>query len=226
MIFPAVIPQKTACFRVRMIRNGPKMKRIVIVDDHPMIRGAIASVFRSDPELQIVGESGDGEEGLRMVLSLNPDLVVLDLDLPSLDGLSMIRRIRAQDDGMHILVLSAKPDHVMSLHTQQAGANGYVSKGRELTEMLTAARTVLLGFDCFPAHAPHTGKAGSLDVLSPREMEVLQYLARGISNKEIAGRLFLSDKTVSTYKTRLYEKLGLSSLAALIEFATLNKLID
>ncbi|AUT72752.1 two component transcriptional regulator, LuxR family [Paraburkholderia hospita] len=202
------------------------MKRIVIVDDHPMIRGAIASVFRSDPELQIVGESGDGEEGLRMVLSLNPDLVVLDLDLPSLDGLSMIRRIRAQDDGMHILVLSAKPDHVMSLHTQQAGANGYVSKGRELTEMLTAARTVLLGFDCFPAHAPHTGKAGGLDVLSPREMEVLQYLARGISNKEIASRLFLSDKTVSTYKTRLYEKLGLSSLAALIEFATLNKLID
>ncbi|MFP3555910.1 response regulator transcription factor [Paraburkholderia sp. SIMBA_049] len=226
MIFPAVISQKTACFRFTMIRNGTKMKRIVIVDDHPMIRGAIASVFRSDPELQIVGESGDGEEGLRMVLSLNPDLVVLDLDLPSLDGLSMIRRIRAQDDGMHILVLSAKPDHVMSLHTQQAGANGYVSKGRELTEMLTAARTVLLGFDCFPAHAPHTGKAGSLDVLSPREMEVLQYLARGISNKEIAGRLFLSDKTVSTYKTRLYEKLGLSSLAALIEFATLNKLID
>src|SRR5262249_46036400 len=100
-----------------MIKNGPKMKRIVIVDDHPMIRGAIASVLRSDPELQIVAESGDGEEGLRMVLSLNPDLVVLDLDLPSLDGLSMIRRIRAQDDKIRILVLSAKPDHVMSLHT-------------------------------------------------------------------------------------------------------------
>ncbi|MEM5290028.1 response regulator transcription factor [Paraburkholderia sabiae] len=202
------------------------MKRIVIVDDHPMIRGAIASILSSDSELRIVGESGDGEEGLRMVLSLNPDLVVLDLDLPNLDGLSMIRRIRAQDDGIRILVLSAKPDHVMSLHTQQAGANGYVSKGRELTEMLTAARTVLLGFDCFPASAPHTGKAGGLDVLSPREMEVLQYLARGVSNKEIASRLFLSDKTVSTYKTRLCEKLGLSSLAALIEFATLHKLID
>lgn len=202
------------------------MKRIVIVDDHPMIRGAIASVFRSDPELQIAGESGDGEEGLRMVLSLNPDLLVLDLDLPRLDGLSMIRRIRTQDDKMRILVLSAKPDHVMAAHTQQAGANGYISKGRELAEMLTAARTVLLGFDCFPANAQHANRNSGLEVLSPREMEVLQYLARGVSNKDIANRLFLSDKTVSTYKTRLCEKLGLSSLAALIEFASLHKLID
>jgi two-component system response regulator FimZ (fimbrial Z protein) len=209
-----------------MAQNGPEMKRIVIVDDHPMIRGAIASVFRSDPEMQIVGESGDGEEGLRMVLSMNPDLVVLDLDLPSLDGLSMIRRIRAQDDKMRILVLSAKPDHVMAGHTQQAGANGYISKGREMAEMLTAARTVLLGFDCFTAHAQNASRNSGLEVLSPREMEVLQYLARGVSNKEIASRLFLSDKTVSTYKTRLCEKLGLSSLAALIEFASLHKLID
>jgi len=202
------------------------MKRIVIVDDHPMIRGAIASVLRVDSDLQIVGESGDGEEGLRIILSLIPDLVILDLDLPSLDGLSMIRRIRAQDDTIRILVLSAKPDHVIASHTQQAGANGYVSKSRELKEMLTAARTVLLGFDCFPATAPHAAKSTSLDVLSPREMEVLQYLARGVSNKEIASRLYLSDKTISTYKTRLCEKLGLSSLAALIEFASLHKLID
>ncbi|MEM5434206.1 response regulator transcription factor [Paraburkholderia diazotrophica] len=119
-----------------------------------------------------------------------------------------------------------KPDHVMAGHTQQAGANGYISKGREMAEMLTAARTVLLGFDCFPAHAQNASRNSGLEVLSPREMEVLQYLARGVSNKEIASRLFLSDKTVSTYKTRLCEKLGLSSLAALIEFASLHKLID
>jgi two-component system, NarL family, response regulator, fimbrial Z protein, FimZ len=203
-----------------------KMKRIVIIDDHPMIRGALASALRSDPELEIAGESGDGEEGLRMVLASSPDLVVLDLDLPSLDGLSMIRRIRAQDGKMRILVLSAKPDHVMSPHTQQAGANGYVNKVRDLSEMLTAVRSVLHGFDCFPANALQTSKSSGLDSLSPREMEVLQYLARGVSNKDIASRLFLSDKTVSTYKTRLFEKLGLSSLAALIEFATLHKLID
>lgn len=202
------------------------MKRIVIVDDHPMIRSAIANVLRADLELQVVGESGDGEEGLRLILSSTPDLVVLDLDLPNLDGLSMIRRIRAQDSGIRVLVLSAKPDNVMASHTRQAGANGYVSKGRELHEMLTAVRTVLLGFDCFPADTTYTGKTSGLDVLSSREMEVLQYLARGVSNKEIANRLFISDKTVSTYKTRLSEKLGLSSLAALIEFATLNKLID
>jgi two-component system, NarL family, response regulator, fimbrial Z protein, FimZ len=202
------------------------MKRIVIIDDHPMIRGTIAAVMRADPELVVVGESGDGEDGLAMVLAERPDLVILDLDLPRLDGLSMLRRIRAHDDQMRILVLSAKPEQVMAAHTRLAGANGYVGKSREIGELLTAARSVLFGYDCFPAEIVQTGKEGGLEWLSPREVEVLQYLVRGVTNKDIAERLFLSDKTVSTYKTRLREKLGLSSLAGLIEFASFHKLID
>jgi two-component system response regulator FimZ (fimbrial Z protein) len=202
------------------------MKRIVIIDDHPMIRGTIAAVMRADPELVVVGESGDGEDGLAMVLAERPDLVILDLDLPRLDGLSMLRRIRAHDEQMRILVLSAKPEQGMAAHTRLAGANGYVGKSREIGELLTAARSVLFGYDCFPAEIVQTGKEGGLERLSPREVEVLQYLVRGVTNKDIAERLFLSDKTVSTYKTRLREKLGLSSLAGLIEFASFHKLID
>jgi two-component system response regulator FimZ (fimbrial Z protein) len=202
------------------------MKRIVIVDDHPMVRGTVTSVLRADPELQVIGESGDGEDGLKMILSENPDLAILDLDLPKLDGLSMIRRIRAHNENIRLLVLSAKPEQVMAGHTRLAGANGYVSKGREIGELLTAAKTVLLGYDCFPADTAYSSNEGGLECLSPREVEVLQYLARGVSNKDIASRLFLSDKTVSTYKTRLREKLGLSSLAGMIEFASLHKLID
>jgi two-component system response regulator FimZ (fimbrial Z protein) len=201
------------------------MKRIVIIDDHPMIRGTVSDVLRADSELEVLGECGDGEDGLKMVLAENPDLLILDLDLPRLDGLSMIRRIRANNDKIRILVLSAKPEQVMAGHTRLAGANGYVGKGREIGELVTAVKTILFGYDCFPADTS-TGREGGLNLLSPREVEVLQYLARGVSNKDIATRLFLSDKTVSTYKSRIQEKLGLSSLAALIEFASLQKLID
>jgi two-component system, NarL family, response regulator, fimbrial Z protein, FimZ len=202
------------------------MKRIMIIDDHPIIRGTIANVLRADPELDMVGECGDGEDGLRMVLAECPDLVILDLDLPRLDGLSMIRRIRAQNLKTSILVLSAKPEHVMASYTRNAGANGYVSKGREISELITALKTVLFGYECFPVDTTHAASDNGLKSLSAREVEVLQHLVRGASNRDIAGRLFLSDKTVSTYKSRIQEKLGLSSLAALIEFASLHKLID
>jgi two-component system response regulator FimZ (fimbrial Z protein) len=202
------------------------MKRIVIIDDHPIIRGTIAGVIHADPELDMVGECGDGEDGLKMVLTECPDLVILDLDLPRLDGLSLIRRIRAQNLKTSILVLSAKPEHVMASYTRNAGANGYVSKGREISELITALKTVLFGYDCFPADTTDPAVGSGLKSLSTREVEVLQHLARGASNREIATRLFLSDKTVSTYKSRIQEKLGLGSLAALIEFASLHKLID
>lgn len=202
------------------------MKKIVIIDDHPMIRGTIAEVLRADPELELVGECGDGEDGLKMVLTENPDLVIIDLDLPRLDGLSMIRRIRVHNTKICILVLSAKPEHVMASYTRIAGANGYVGKGREISELLTALKTVLFGYDCFPADTSNSTTQNGLSSLSAREVEVLQYLARGVSNRDIASRLFLSDKTVSTYKSRIQEKLGLSSLAGLIEFASLHRLID
>jgi two-component system response regulator FimZ (fimbrial Z protein) len=190
-----------------------------------MIRGTLSDVLRLDPELDVLGECGDGEDGLNMVLEKAPDLLILDLDLPRMDGLSMIRRIRVNNNKIRILVLSAKPEQVMAGHTRLAGANGYVGKGREIGELITAVKTVLFGYDCFPANSS-SGREGGLNLLSPREVEVLQYLARGVNNKDIAARLSLSDKTVSTYKSRIQEKLGLSSLAGLIEFATLQKLID
>lgn len=200
------------------------MKRIVVIDDHPIVLKMLANVLHTEYEL--VGESGDGEEGLRLVHALQPDLVILDLELPKLDGLSVIRGIRTKQSGTRVLVLSAKPEQVMANHTRIAGANGYVSKSRGVEELCGVVKAVLLGYDCFPAGSCGGGRDVALNGLSPREVEVLQYLARGMSNKGVAARLGLSDKTVSTYKTRVLDKLGVSSLAALIEFATLNKLID
>jgi two-component system, NarL family, response regulator, fimbrial Z protein, FimZ len=200
------------------------MKRIVVIDDHPIVLKMLANVLHAEYEL--AGESSDGEEGLRMVQSLQPDLVILDLELPKLDGLSVIRAVRAKQPATRILVLSAKPEQVMANHTRVAGANGYVSKSRGVEELCAVVKSVLLGYDCFPAGSCGGGRDVALNGLSPREVEVLQYLARGMSNKGIAARLGLSDKTVSTYKTRVLDKLGVSSLAALIEFATLNKLLE
>ena len=200
------------------------MKRIVVVDDHPIVVKMLSNVLNADYEL--VGESGDGEEALHLVQTLKPDLVILDLELPKLDGLSVIRAIRAKHPETRVLVLSAKPEQVMANHTRIVGANGYVSKSRGIEERCSVVRAVLLGYDCFPAGSCDGGRDVALNGLSPREIEVLQYLARGMSNKSIAARLGLSDKTVSTYKTRVLDKLGVSSLAALIEYATLNNLID
>ncbi|CAB3796535.1 response regulator transcription factor [Paraburkholderia sp. A2WS-5] len=200
------------------------MKRIVVIDDHPIVLKMLANVLHTEYEL--VGECSDGEEGLRIVQELQPDLVILDLELPKLDGLSVIRGIRARQSATRVLVLSAKPEQVMANHTRIAGANGYVSKSRGVEELCGVVKAVLLGYDCFPAGSCGGGRDVALNGLSPREVEVLQYLARGMSNKGVAARLGLSDKTVSTYKTRVLDKLGVSSLAALIEFATLNKLID
>ncbi|MBB2931793.1 response regulator transcription factor [Paraburkholderia silvatlantica] len=200
------------------------MKRVVVIDDHPIVRKMLVNVLNTEYEL--VGECSDGEAGLQLVQELRPDLVILDLELPKLDGLSVIRGIRAQQPGARILVLSAKPEMVMANHTRIAGANGYVNKNRGVEELCGVVRAVLLGYDCFPAGSCGGGRDVALNGLSPREVEVLQYLARGLSNKGIAARLGLSDKTVSTYKTRVLDKLGVTSLAALIEFATLNKLIE
>jgi two-component system, NarL family, response regulator, fimbrial Z protein, FimZ len=201
-----------------------QMKRIVVIDDHPIVLKMLANVLNT--EYALVGECGDGEEGLHLVQTLQPDLVILDLELPKLDGLSVIRGIRAKQAATRIIVLSAKPEQVMANHTRIAGANGYVSKSRGVEELCGVVKAVLLGYDCFPAGSCGGGRDVALNGLSPREVEVLQYLARGMSNKGVAARLGLSDKTVSTYKTRVLDKLGVSSLAALIEFATLNKLID
>jgi two-component system response regulator FimZ (fimbrial Z protein) len=201
-----------------------QMKRIVVIDDHPIVLKMLANVLNT--EYALVGECGDGEEGLHLVQTLQPDLVILDLELPKLDGLSVIRGIRAKQAATRVIVLSAKPEQVMANHTRIAGANGYVSKSRGVEELCGVVKAVLLGYDCFPAGSCGGGRDVALNGLSPREVEVLQYLARGMSNKGVAARLGLSDKTVSTYKTRVLDKLGVSSPAALIEFATLNKLID
>ncbi|CAB3780477.1 response regulator transcription factor [Pararobbsia alpina] len=205
------------------------MKRVLIVDDHPIIRMTLASELERSGEFELVGQAPDGEEALRLVTHCRPELMVLDLELPKLDGLSVLERLRSQGNRLPILVLSAKDERVMGTRVRAAGENGFVSKLRDVRELLTSMRIVLSGYQCFSQSIYEyrlTDKDLRLRDLSQRELEVLRYVSRGFSNKDIADRLLISDKTVSTYKMRLMKKLEAGSVFELTELSRAHHLID
>ncbi|WP_342310498.1 response regulator transcription factor [Burkholderia pyrrocinia] len=201
-------------------------RRIVVIDDHPAILFAVHNLLSRLPDVEIVGQASTGLDGLLQVLKLEPDLVVLDLDLPLLDGMSVLRRIRTAGNHIRVLVLSAQNEALFADKARQMGAHGFVSKGRDLEAVMHATHAVLNGYTFFPTSASGGGAkpSGNLHDLSVRELEVLRRLARGQSNMQIAKALCLSHKTISTYKARLLAKLSLSSVVELAEFARLNDL--
>lgn len=202
------------------------MNKVLIVDDHPVIRLAVRMLMERHG-YDVVAETDNGVDALQLTREYLPDIVVLDIGIPKLDGLEVIARVAAASPGSKVLVLTSQAPGHFSMRCMQAGAAGYVCKQQELTELLSAIKAVLSGYSYFPNQALHKarGSAGSgseaemVERLSGREMMVLQQLARGRTNKEIADSMFLSNKTVSTYKTRLLLKLNARSLVDLIELA-------
>ena len=208
------------------------MQSVVIVDDHPAIRLAVRSVLEAGGNLSVVGEAENGPSAITTVRELRPDLVILDLDLPRMNGLELIERLRAIDPALRLLVLSAQQESIFATRALQAGANGFMSKSEDMGSLVQAAASVLAGYSVFPSSAlvslsgsPGTSTATLIRALSDRELTVLQHLARGQSNKEIADTLLISNKTVSSYKTRIFEKLGISTLVELVDIARANDLI-
>ncbi|MBH3411177.1 MULTISPECIES: response regulator transcription factor [Pseudomonas] len=202
------------------------MNKVLIVDDHPVIRLAVRMLMERHG-YDVVAETDNGIAALQLTREHLPDIVVLDIGIPKLDGLEVIGRMAAASPGSRVLVLTSQAPGHFSMRCMQAGAAGYVYKQQELTELLSAIKAVLSGYSYFPNQALHKsrGRVGGVsetemvDRLSAREMMVLQQLARGRSNKEIADSMYLSNKTVSTYKTRLLLKLNAHSLVDLIELA-------
>lgn len=155
---------------------------------------------------------------------------ILDIGIPKLDGLSVIARMLAINPGCHVLVLTSQSTEAFCHRCMQAGAKGFISKDEDLNKLVNAIKAVMAGYSVFPAMAAASehGRLSDPDMvkrLSDREMTVLQYLALGRSNKEIGELLLLSNKTVSTYKTRLLQKLGMASVLELAEFAKRNSLL-
>jgi len=207
------------------------MNKVLIVDDHPVVRLAVRMLMERHC-YEVVGETDNGVDALQLAREHEPDIVILDIAIPKLDGLEVIARLNSEKRAAKILVLTSQTPGHFSMRCMQTGAAGYVCKQQDLTELLSAIKAVLSGYSYFPNQALHSvrsnlgnaSEAQMIERLSGREMMVLQQLARGKSNKEIADGMFLSNKTVSTYKTRLLLKLNARSLVDLIELAQRNGL--
>ncbi|WP_166366611.1 response regulator transcription factor [Pseudomonas akapageensis] len=208
------------------------MHSVFIVDDHPVIRLAVRMLLENEG-YRVVGESDNGVDAMQMVRECLPDLIILDISIPKLDGLEVLARFNSMNIPLKILVLTAQSPALFAIRCMQSGASGYVCKQEDLSELLSAIKAVLSGYNYFPSQAlnavrqdngPQT-EAERFKLVNDRELMVLQLFAQGRTNKEIAKGMFLSNKTVSTYKKRLMQKLNAGSLVELIEIAKRNALV-
>lgn len=216
-----------------------KQVRILLVDDHAVLRSGLRMLLEAQADLEVVGEAGDGETAVALAGELQPDVVLLDLTLPGMSGIEAARRIRAAAPAAKIIVLTMHDDRGYLAEALKAGVSGYVLKKAADTELLSAIRAVhasnVLVFSGVtlggPAEAPSKAPAapapsGALNALSEREREVLRLIALGYTNQEIGNRLYLSVKTVETYKTRLMEKLQMKRRSELVRFALEQGLVQ
>jgi DNA-binding NarL/FixJ family response regulator len=204
--------------------------RILLVDDHAMLRAGLRALLEAEPGLEVVGEAGTGEEGVAMAERMRPDVVVMDLSMPGIGGLESTRRIAQMNQGTRVLVLTMHGEEEHLLPVLEAGGSGYVNKRSADEELIEAIRTVARG-DVFlyPNAAKlllqgfrgkgERGEEDPLEKLTEREREVLGYTAEGFSSAEIGKKLFISPKTVDTYRSRIMEKLGLHHRSELVRFA-------
>ncbi|MFM0605992.1 response regulator transcription factor [Paraburkholderia sediminicola] len=211
------------------------MSTILVIDDHPAFRLVIKMQLMQLLGVEDVIEADNGQTAVEMARQHTPKLAILDLDIPRISGLDVIPRLKLAHPSIRVLVLSGQDPATFAPRVMRSGVHGFVGKSQEMKEIMRGVEAVLAGYTVFPVTAngagmsPSSAGAGEEDrltLLSDKELVILQMLSKGMSNKAIGDALFMSDKTVSTYKSRIQEKLGLSSLAALIEFASLHRLID
>lgn len=206
------------------------MHSVLIVDDHPVILLAVR-VLLEKHGMRVVGEADNGLDAVHMVRELTPQVVVLDIGIPKLDGFSVITRIKALNVRSEILILTSQPADSVCRRCIQLGARGFINKEEGLDKLVTAIKAVDAGYTFFPtltsdsvSSSDQQTELKQIQSLTDRELTVLQHLAMGYSNKQISEKLFLSNKTISTYKTRLLQKLSVNSLVDLAELAKRNAL--
>ena len=208
----------------------PEKIRILLADDHPVLRSGLEALLGLEEGLEVVGQASTGEEAVEKTRLLRPAVVVMDLAMPGIGGLEATRRVLALGLGARVLVLTSQTEEEFLLPVLEAGAAGFVRKTSADTDLLTAIRAVAEGeVFLYPSatrvllkqykqsREPH--EAGPLEKLSEREREVLTLTAEGYSSAEIGKKLFLSPKTVDTYRARMMQKLGLTHRAELVHLA-------
>ena len=204
--------------------------RILLADDHPVLRSGLEALLSREDDVLVVGHASTGEEAVEKTHLLRPDVVVMDVVLPLMDGLEATRRIMALNLGARVLVLTSQTEDEFLLPVLEAGASGFVREASADVDLMTAIRTVASGeVFLYPGAARvllkqyrqsrEPREAGPVEKLSEREREVLALTAEGYSSAEIGKKLFLSPKTVDTYRARMMQKLGLSHRAELVHLA-------
>ncbi len=204
--------------------------RILIADDHKIIVDGLRSLLEKSNTLKVIGQASDGISAVRLAAELSPDLVIMDISLPGLNGIDATRRILEANPRVKVIALSMHKDGRYIAEALKSGAMGYLLKESAFDELTAAIRTVMKGQAYLSAsiadlvikdYIRHLEKTGSgvFSVLAPREREVLQSLSEGLSTKEIAARLGVSVKTVETYRVQIMEKLDIHSVAELTKYA-------
>jgi len=204
--------------------------RILIVEDHPLVRKALRDIVDAQPDLEVCGEAGGAPEAIDLVRRVKPELAIVDLSLAQGSGLELIKCIRAQDPDVRILVSSMHDESLFARRALQAGALGFINKGESEARYVAAIRDVLRGRVALSGPVAQrilktsvgarTDSKSSLEKLSDREVEVLELLGRGLTTRRVAERLNLSVKTVETYREKLKRKLLLDDGAELVRFAS------
>ena len=208
--------------------------RLLIADDHAVVRQGIRQILTDAPEVKVVAEAATGMEALELMRDADIDLVILDLSMPGLSGLDIVRQMRQDRPAVRILVLSVHPEEQYAVRVMKAGASGYLTKDSAPEELISAVRYIAAGHKYVTAtlaerlaleldnasdKLPHQN-------LSDREYEVMLLVAEGLKVQEIADRLSLSVKTVSTYRTRLLQKMRMRNNADVVRYAVRQGLVD
>ncbi|HGG9110816.1 fimbria biosynthesis transcriptional regulator FimZ [Enterobacter hormaechei] len=209
-----------------------KPASVIIMDEHPIVRMSIEVLLQKNKNIQVKLKSGDSHEVLDCIRNHPIDLVILDIEMTGTDGFVLLKRIRNLNKDIKVLFLSSKSEAFYAGRAIRAGANGFVSKRKDLGEIYNAVKMILTGYSFFPSETlsfinhlgSRTGAAVDMP-LSNREVTVLRYLANGLSNKEIADQLLLSNKTISAHKSNIFSKLGVQSIVELIDYAKAHELL-
>jgi two-component system nitrate/nitrite response regulator NarL len=218
----------------KLSENKQKIK-VLVVDDHPVVRKGLHTCLARQDRLKIVGEASNGDEAIAKTRELSPDIVLMDIDLPGMSGLAVTELLRKESPSLKVLVLSVHSNKDYIFRIIQAGAHGYVSKESSPDELLRAIETVCEGEPFFSPEIARAalnqlvtsgGKKEPFAQLTDREREVLALIAEGRSNKEVASQLGIGVRTIETHRERIMRKLGIHTIAGLTRFAILNGVIS